>query len=400
MYKVLFLTSQFPFPTNSGDKIAIVNTAKVLKSLGHEVDLLSLSDTGNSNLDLLNIEPFNDVFIVNKRSRRMVAIIMSFVYGESAVFIRFRSKKFRKKLQEIANNYDIIYSHHNYMAQYFNTVRSKNLLLNDIHVLEYKVFKERSEKTNNRFMRRLLRRESKFLFLSEIEVMKMATLNFTYSELEKAELDNLKNGIRLLLRPLSIDNQNREPLIQINIKQEEKLKLLFFGDHRWFPNYDASKYIITEIAPLLMDDVKYVEITIVGRNIPQDILLLAKPVGNVFIKGESKNIMEELNAHHIVLAPVRIGGGVRLKIIESLSLGKVVITNSVGAEGILDKESVIICENSKAIVSVIKEIRRDPLLLNNYSKKAYQYFRENHSLDSGKAFFINILKQHENIATY
>lgn len=394
MNKILFLTSHIPFPPNSGDRMAIVNTASIFKKMGFEVDILTLNSFIKKNeLDDLNysIPPFNKFFIVHKNPSIIISMLRGILLNKSAVFIRFRSNKIKRTLRCISEDYKIIYSHHNYMAQYFDGLRTKALLINDIHVLEYNIYKEKAQKASKLIMKKIWQLESKKLFNSETEAMKASNINFTYSEKELLELSSFRNEINILLRPLAIQypsctvNDNISPL-------NTKLRLLFFGDHKWFPNYDASKYIITEIAPLLQTHIKDVQITICGRNIPKEFFNLIHPLNNVFLKGEVDDISGEIKNHHVILAPVRIGGGVRLKIIESLSMGKAVITTSAGAEGILDKDCLLICNDPETVLQTVMMIKKDPQILHDFSIKGYQYFKEKHSLESGESFFKKVLK--------
>lgn len=394
MKKILFLTSHIPIPPNSGDRIAIVNTASIFKKMGFDVDILTLNNSNNSNrADDLNrgISPFTKFFIVHKTPSIIISVLKGILLNESAVFIRFRSREIEKVLRNISEDYDIIYSHHNYMAQYFYKFESKALLINDIHVLEYNIYKEKVQKSSNRIMRKIWQLESKRLFNSEVKAMKASDINFAYSEKELLELSSIGNGINIVLRPLAIQSPSYRIINNFPISYK-KLRLLFFGDHRWFPNYDASKYIITEIAPLLQTHVNDIQITICGRNIPREFFNLVRPLSNVFLKGEVDDIREEIKNHHLILAPVRIGGGVRLKIIESLSLGKVVITTSAGAEGVIDKDCLLICDKPEIVVQTIIMIKKNPRVLHDYSIKSYKYFKEKHSLESGESFFKEVLK--------
>ena len=75
-----------------------------------------------------------------------------------------------------------------------------------------------------------------------------------------------------------------------------------------------------------------VELHIAGRNAPAH--LLAPRTDNVFLHGFVESAAEVMQQHDLMLVPLLSGGGMRVKIIEGLALGKVILSTRLGAEGI------------------------------------------------------------------
>ena len=82
--------------------------------------------------------------------------------------------------------------------------------------------------------------------------------------------------------------------------------------------------------------------------------------------------------HDVAIVPLLSGSGIRIKIIESMALGKTVITTMVGAEGILYDEDVniIIAENPAKMVEAVRRINENPNLAVEIGKAARQLVEE------------------------
>ncbi|MFT6686407.1 MAG: glycosyltransferase involved in cell wall biosynthesis, partial [Bacteroidia bacterium] len=92
--------------------------------------------------------------------------------------------------------------------------------------------------------------------------------------------------------------------------------------------------------PFVQDD-KDVQLSIAGRNFPQEMLNWEYP--KVSFMGEVSDAKVFVEQQSVIIAPIFSGSGMRVKIIEAMSLGKCVISSPVGAEGIQ-------CENDKDIL--------------------------------------------------
>jgi len=115
---------------------------------------------------------------------------------------------------------------------------------------------------------------------------------------------------------------------------EKNVDLLSISSLDWFPNADALEYFATQIMPLVRKEHPGAVLRIVGRRPPDSLRnKLTKLVGIDFV-GEVPDVRPYLRQASVVVVPLRIGGGSRLKILEALAAGKPVVSTSVGAEGL------------------------------------------------------------------
>jgi glycosyltransferase involved in cell wall biosynthesis len=112
----------------------------------------------------------------------------------------------------------------------------------------------------------------------------------------------------------------------------EKPLVVFVGAMDWEPNVDAVKYFCEEIWPLVLKKVPEAHFRIVGRNPDRRVQGLAGP--SVEVSGRVSSVVEHLREAAVVVVPLRVGGGTRLKIYEAMAVGKAVVSTAVGAEGL------------------------------------------------------------------
>lgn len=113
---------------------------------------------------------------------------------------------------------------------------------------------------------------------------------------------------------------------------EEEGALLFVGNYTHPPNVDAALWLGKEIMPLLRARCPGVRLSLVGIDPPQAVRALAGD--DIVVTGRVPEIEPYLARAAVVLAPIRIGGGMRMKVLHALSLGKAVVTTPRGVEGL------------------------------------------------------------------
>ena len=120
-----------------------------------------------------------------------------------------------------------------------------------------------------------------------------------------------------------------------------------------------------------------VEIHIAGRNTPQNIFDLQSK--NVIIHGEVEDAKAFLNNYPISVVPLLSGSGMRVKILEAMALGRVVVSTSIGAEGILAKnsEEIFIEDDELSFAKTIINLLQNPDTLSTVHHSA-RSFIENH----------------------
>lgn len=134
---------------------------------------------------------------------------------------------------------------------------------------------------------------------------------------------------------------------------QEPPTLLFFGAIDYFPNTDAMSFFLHDAFPQLVARYPRVRLCIVGRKPPEAIL--AQRSANVEVTGVVDDIRPWLARADVVIAPLRIGGGTRLKILEAMAAGKAVVSTTLGAEGlaVIPGRDLLIADDAATLVTQI-----------------------------------------------
>ncbi|HET9831971.1 MAG TPA: glycosyltransferase [Vicinamibacterales bacterium] len=136
-------------------------------------------------------------------------------------------------------------------------------------------------------------------------------------------------------------------------------RLVFTGSMDWLPNEDAMTYFCHDVLPLIQQQEPRVRLSIVGRAPTPAVRALASNV--VDVTGTVDDVRPHMEKGSVYIVPLRIGGGTRLKIFEAMSMGKAVVSTTIGAEGlpIVDGTHAIVADEPRAFASAVLSLLRD-----------------------------------------
>ena len=138
------------------------------------------------------------------------------------------------------------------------------------------------------------------------------------------------------------------------------LNLLFVGNFYHPPNVDAARRLVDSIFPSVRGWFPDSKLFIVGENPPPD--LTQSNSEGIIITGRVPDVSPYLDQAALVVVPLRLGGGIRIKVLEALAAGKAVVTTSRAAEGldIQDSEQLVLAETDSEFVTCIVELLQNP----------------------------------------
>jgi glycosyltransferase involved in cell wall biosynthesis len=149
-------------------------------------------------------------------------------------------------------------------------------------------------------------------------------------------------------------------------------QVLFLGSMDWEANVDAVIYFCEKIWPRVLSNIPDAKFRIVGRNPHPSVLKLAN--NSVEVTGTVPSVIEHLSRAAVVVVPLRIGGGTRLKIYEAMAMGKAVVSTPIGAEGldVRDRHDIILSERPGDFADHIIRLLRDEPARERLGKAAMQ----------------------------
>ena len=147
-------------------------------------------------------------------------------------------------------------------------------------------------------------------------------------------------------------------------------RIVFLGSMDWEPNIDAVVYFCREIFPVIRATFPAAMFQIVGRNPLKSVRQLASD--HVEVTGTVPSVAEYLRVATVVVVPLRIGGGTRLKIFEAMATGKAVVSTTIGAEGLEVKSGrdLILADDATKFADAINLLLSDADLRRQYEQAA------------------------------
>ncbi|MEA2219185.1 MAG: polysaccharide biosynthesis protein PslH [Solirubrobacteraceae bacterium] len=136
--------------------------------------------------------------------------------------------------------------------------------------------------------------------------------------------------------------------------------LLFVGGYRHPPNVAAALALAQRILPTVRARHPDVRLELVGGSPPRELLALAGEA--IFVPGEVASVTPYLDRAAVVVAPITLGGGMRVKVLEALAAGKAVVASTRAAEGIGARagEEIAIADGDAATAQAISRLLADP----------------------------------------
>lgn len=164
---------------------------------------------------------------------------------------------------------------------------------------------------------------------------------------------NLQVGIW----PLGIDLPSPAP----DFSTPEEPRLVFFGNYTHKPNVDAAVFLASEIFPLVRAQIPAAILHLVGPHPPPEVKAFENDPG-VMVPGFVEDLDGYLRGASAILAPLRKGGGLRVKNLKALALGLPLITTSLGAEGLGGSpgKDFLIAETAGEFIQAILSLLQNP----------------------------------------
>ena len=235
------------------------------------------------------------------------------------------------------------------------------------HNVESEIWRRRAETETNPAKRPVYGMEfRKMLAYEKIAVQKFPHV-IAVSEHDRQLMSAWVDPSQITVVPTGVNLQQYQPAFS---DRETSPLVMFVGAMDWEPNIDAVEFFCKEIWPSVLAAVSEAKFRIVGRNPDRRVRQFA---GNsVEVTGRVPEVIDHLRDAAVVVVPLRIGGGTRLKIYEAMAAGKAIVSTSVGAEGldVHDGRDIILADTPKAFAEAILMLLRDGDVRRRYERAA------------------------------
>ncbi len=381
--KILFLAQLFPLPLDSGGKIKSYYTLKNLAK-EHEVHLLAFV---RSPEELSHLEEMQDICasvktVDMKRTSLTQASDLAGNFVKRQSFIIRRD--YRKSMQRVfdrmvGDGFDVVYIDHLQMASYVNFNAQYKTVL-DNHNIEHLIIKRIFETTRNPLKKVYAYYEYQKLAKFEMQCIENADMCLFVSDVDRDyAIRHTKKQINAHTVPIGVDTDffyKRPP-------DEATSDILFAGTMHWPPNIDCVLHFSEEILPIIAKNTSEYTFTVAGQKPPEYIVRLAKPGSQINVTGYVDDIRDYMKKCGVFVVPLRSGSGVRVKILNAMSMGLPIVSTSIGAEGIdaVDGKHLVIADDCREFAKAVHTLLANRAIACNLGENARGLVENRYSWD-------------------
>lgn len=384
--KILVLHNKLPYPPKDGGAIAVLEFCMELSRQSHAVTLLCMNTRKH-------YFPVDQIPHTIKQSIRIVAVdvdsdvkplslLTNFLFSTKPYhLVRFCSKNFEDALrQELSSQrYDIILFEGLFVVPYIKFTNNYFTVYR-AHNIESEIWQRIATNEKNLLKKWYLSSLSRRLESYEKKAINAPDLILTLTQRDETMLRSLgckklmyvsKAGINISL------SDHQRHLIQYP-------SIFFIGALDWLPNQEGLLWFLRSIWTKL--HVQYPELSfdVAGRNAPLWLQQKIKEYPNVHFYGEIDDAKDFIRRRAIMVVPLFSGSGIRIKILEGMSLGKTIVTTSIGAEGIpaIHNKHIVIADSQEQFLSAVQMLLNEKQTFESIGQQAFEFVNQHYNIQT------------------
>ena len=363
--KILFITPYIPsdMSGHAGPKLMYRNILSLSRS--HQITLASFIDSNEQNMATILEDSGIEVHTVNypRNQKSMsgklasgihnISPMISYLKGDEPFFFAKYNKKEMKNLisRLITNNaFDLVQVEYNVMHHYSALFENTPSVI-VFHDVSTKVH-ERGQSEGNTYNKR------SYEIAKKIEADIANKFDGVVTLTQEDQLYLKKLGC---IKEIHVIPPQVKILEKIDV-QKVPNTICFVGSFNREPNVHAVELLINDIYSIITVPVV---LNIVGKDLPSELQKQINEIKGINYLGFIDDIDQFLASQMLMIAPIQIGAGLKMKIPHALASGTAVITTPVGAEGIAinSENGLWVCNSKRNMVDKINEVLGQDALL-------------------------------------
>lgn len=378
---LLFINYGLPYPPHSGSRIRDFNLIKNL-ARDHTVCLLSLVEfAGEARhaAELVRYCPLVEMVPTRRRSKRehLPGALRCLVQGRPLETTAYYYPEMADRIRAIVTEWDIdvVQIQQSFLAPYVEAVPEGRgcrtvLSFENLGFLQYRRMAALAHNWEA-----WLRHWSNALLMRRWEPRYAARFDHCVmvSPVEARLLQAANPRLRVAVVDNGVDAETYRPLPMPRAGND----LLYIGTMSYPPNEDAVLLLAEEILPRVREHVPDARLLVVGRDVTARISALAQRA-DVQVLGAVPDIVPCYEQARVTVVPLRVGGGTRLKILESMALGRPVVTTAIGAEGLAasDGQHLLVRDDPAEFARATVRLLQDPVAAGRLASNARALIEE------------------------
>lgn len=310
---------------------------------------------------------------------RIIPTLKNFIFSKKPQHAeRFYFRHFEEKLIYKIEEIDpqVIQMESIYLQEYEPAIRrhSKALLVQRLHNVEAELWQRLAEETSQVFKKYYLRILSERIALYEKHVWDNCEAIIPISVADEAYITNTGCNTKRCVIPFGIDIATA-----VQPEKNNKWTAYHIGAMDWQPNVEAMEWMRDEIVPEILKQVPGFLFQFAGRNMPD--VFKSNKEHYYFCAGEVSAVADFIADKKILIVPLRSGSGIRIKILEAMAAGKLVISTGVGIQGIeaLDRIHFLKADTAQEFAFAVNWCLQHQESARTIAANAQQFIREEYN---------------------
>ena len=382
--KILLIANKVPYPPNDGGAFATLNMALGLKNAGADVTVLAISTPKHPTTEkdipecISNSISFKTTF-VDTRISPAKALFNLFFSKLPYNAERFISEDFKQQVENTlkSESFDIIQLEGLYLAPYIDTIRkiSNSPISLRAHNVEWEIWKRTTQNEKNFLKRTYLNILTRRVKLMETKALRKVDLLVPISLRDEKILKAMgcsKPSFTCRTGFLLGSNENAKAEVEFP-------SVFHLGGLDWIPNREGLLWFLDNCWQQIVDKIPSVKFYIAGRNASNDFINRITKYNNVEFLGEVPDSKKFMCSKAVMVVPLLSGSGMRIKIVEGMSLGKAIVSTSIGAEGIdaTDGKEIMIADTANDFTAKTLVLLTNQEICSNLGDSAKEFAFKN-----------------------
>ncbi|MBC8084765.1 MAG: glycosyltransferase family 4 protein [Hymenobacter sp.] len=361
---ILQLCPRVPFPPTDGGAIAMYDVAAGLIGAGHRVTMLALNTPKHHQPAdaLTHLGPNLRLVTVDVDTRLSpVKALRNLLFSELPYNVeRFVSQKAKAQLAKLLEEeqFDVVQMEGSFVAWYASYWVNNDLggwsslppVVLRAHNVEYTIWEMLAARAGNPLKKWYLQKLAGRLKHFEKWMLHRFDAVAAITEADQNRLRQLGYQEPVVFIPAGVNLARFQSDPGIRPRPHT---LFMIGSLDWLPNQEGLDWFLAEIWPLVHAQYPKLELHLAGKQMPARFRELKLP--GITVHGFVESAARFMQQYEVMLVPLLSGGGMRVKIIEGMALGKCILSTTLGAEGIhvRDEYDIVVRDTPAAWVEAI-----------------------------------------------
>ncbi|HUI83762.1 MAG TPA: glycosyltransferase [Candidatus Binatia bacterium] len=361
--RVLYFSPRICWPTISGAHLRDFYFARQLARAGRLTYLGLVNEEAGPQADELRqrLEPQNGTEVLairRERGYRPANIVRGLIGPTPLNVLNYTSPRVMAQLDLLLRerSFDVAQIESMHLIAYARRIRQtapRTRLILDWHNIESEILARYAENDPNRLRAWYARRTAGLSREVEDELLRLCHAHTVCSERERDVLLRRVPEARVEVAGNGVDC---DFFAEAPAPGAARHDVLFMGRMDYHANIDAALYFVRKVWPLVRARRPELRLTIVGAQPPRQILALRGQ--DIVVTGTVEDVRPWYSSALVSVVPLRVAGGTRLKVLEAMAAGTLVVSTTLGAEGlaVTHGREILIADSPEAMAEAIASV--------------------------------------------